>query len=222
MKKIVTLIVTSAVAASIATSAVADTNMTGFYIGANGGYGAGTDKTHITNNGGINRKNDRGLQGAVGGLHLGFQKDFGQFVAGLEGSASLSNTKGSFTNGTGVNAQKATFKRKNALGVAGRLGVKLNCWLAYAKLGYENAKFSSSLNNVAGLVGSASKNKRLNAFVPGIGFETMLSDHVMFGGEWTYSLYSGKKFNKNQGVAQVSDKHKPRIGDFKLRLGYKF
>jgi opacity protein-like surface antigen len=226
MKKIVTLIVTSAVAASIATSAAANTNMTGFYIGVNAGYGAGKDKAHISNNKGINIKKDKDLKGAVGGLHFGYQQDFGQFVAGLEGSTSLSDTKASITSGTRARALKATFKRKHSLGVAGRLGVKLNNWLAYVKLGYENATFSRNLNKTFGVVGSGSKSKRLNAFVPGIGFETLICDHVMLGGEWTYSLYSGKNFNdkvgKGKAKAHISDKHTPQIGDFKLRLGYKF
>lgn len=215
--------VTSAVAASIATSAVANTNMTGVYVGANVGYGAGSDKSNFTDkNAKTFVKNDKGMTGAVGGLHLGFQKDFGQFVAGLEGAANLSNTKSSFSSNSGLAGEKSTFKRKNAFGVAGRIGVKLNCWLAYAKLGYENARFSSSLNNFDVITGSASKSKRLNAFVPGIGFETMLNNHVIVGAEWTYSLYSGKNFNNKIGTTNVSDKHKPRIGDFKLRLGYKF
>jgi opacity protein-like surface antigen len=220
MSKIVTLLATTAVAATIATSAVADSkNMTGVYVGGNIGYGAGTDHTKFINNAArVDIKRDTGMNGVVGGVHLGLQKDFGQFVAGLEGSASLSNTKGSFSSGIA----RTTFKRKNALGVAGRLGVKLNCWLVYAKLGYENAKFASHLNNFNVVPSSAGKNKRLNAFVPGIGFETMLNNNVLIGGEWTYSLYDGKNFNNTLRGVNVSDKHKPRIGDFKLRLGYKF
>jgi outer membrane immunogenic protein len=218
MSKIITLIATSAVAVTLATSAVADSkNMTGFYVGGNVGYGSGTDKIQFNNNPTrVNARSDRGMKGAVGGLHLGFQKDFGQFIAGLEGAASLSNTKGSDSFSTARVSGSSAFKRKNALGIAGRLGVKLNSWAVFAKLGYENAKFTSS--NTFGAF-SASKNKRLNAFVPGVVLETVLCNNVMIGGEWTYSLYDGKNFSKS---TVANDKHKPRIGDFKLRLGYKF
>jgi len=216
MSKLVALLATSAVVASVATAAVADSNnLTGFYIGATGGYGAGTSEHKVGKP--SSSKSDFGMKGAVGGLYLGFQKDFGKMVAGLEGSASLSNTEGTSKSKSRFGSYKSTFKRKDAYGIALRLGAKINNWFVYGKAGYENAKFSLRSR---GFGTSASKTKRLGGFVPGIGFETMVSNHVMVGAEWTYSLYKGKNFAGKKNTTRNHES--PRIGDFKVRLGYKF
>jgi opacity protein-like surface antigen len=177
---------------------------TGPYAGVNFGYGAG----HIEmKDSSAKTKTTHGMKGVIGGLHLGYQKDFGQFVAGLEASANLSNSesKNNYTDG------RIVLKRRNAYGLAARLGMTLNTWLAYVKLGYENAKFDYRFNDTK-------DNKRLNAFVPGFGMETKLTPNVVFGGEWTYTMYSKKSFKKIDNDEKV----KPSIGDFKLRLSYKF
>lgn len=211
-----TLIASSAVAVALATSAMADAHkMTGFYAGVNVGYGAGRtniDSKNLTSP----VKNDAGLEGVIGGLHLGYQHDFNnQFVGGLELSGNLSNTNGKVS----VDGDKITdLKRKHAFGIAARLGMKINSWLAYVKLGWESAKFDLTGASTAAADATAKKSHRLNGFVPGIGMETMLTQNIMFGGEWTYTMYSSKSFK----TGDIDHKVKPRIGDFKLRLSYKF
>lgn len=193
---------------AIATSAMADTNkMTGFYVGVNGGYGVGHSESKSTPVGNL-PKVTHGMKGFVGGLHAGYQKDFGCMVAGLELAGNLSANKGKDE----ALSPTLTFKRKNAFGAAARLGFKANSWLVYGKLGYESAKFAVSQRTSSG--------KRHNAFVPGLGMETMLTNNVMFGGEWTYAMYSNKKHAVLTSPEKVS--LKPSFSDFKLRLGYKF
>lgn len=200
------------ISTAMTTAAMAEHGkMTGFYVGVNGGYGVGHgDMSSLPARTTLN-SSDYGLGGFVGGLHTGYQKDFGCMVAGLELAGNLSNTDGddkTFTN-------KLTFERKNAFGAAARLGFKLNTWLVYAKLGYENAKFKVS--------SAVSSSKRHNAFVPGLGMETMLTSNVMFGGEWTYAMYNKKTYAISVATGgETRASFKPRVGDFKLRLGYKF
>ncbi len=212
-----TMIATSAVALAVSTSAMADSNFTGAYVGANAGYGFGsrkvTDDFLV-----ISTENDASLKGAIGGLHGGYQHQFGMFVAGAEASANLSNTKGSqslIVNGVNPGEKTVSVKRKHAFGLAARLGVALNSWMVYTKLGWENAKFELKVETLDEDTVSGKSNKRSNAFVAGLGFETLVAKNMMIGAEWTTSFYSTKK------IADASMK-KLRIGDFKVRLGYKF
>ncbi len=211
-----TMIAASAVALTVATGAMADSNFTGAYLGGNVGYGFGSLKVS-DDFGPITTNNDMSLTGFVGGLHGGYQHQLGMFVVGAEASANLSNTKGS--GSLVVDGAASTFvsvKRKNAFGLAARLGVAVNSWMVYTKLGWENAKFDFSSSETIGAVTTDAKaNKRVNAFVAGLGFETVVADHVMLGGEWTTSFYKSKKIS-DDAVKKL------RIGDFKVRLGYKF
>lgn len=197
-----TMIATSAVALAIATSAMADSNFSGAYIGGNFGYGAGKIKSNVALTNNTTASSELGMTGVIGGLHTGYQHQFGMFILGAEASANLSNTENE-TTVSGAVESKVRLKRKNAFGLAARAGVAINSWMTYAKLGWENAKFEA---NADGSKGTA----RLNAFVTGLGVETVVAKNVMLGTEWTYSFYQNK------------DSIKPRIGDFKVRLGYKF
>jgi len=208
MKKLAVLLAASA----FATSAMAaeTSNMTGFYVGANGGYGVG--KT-TAKNATAETKGTMALDGFLGGLHAGYQKDFGCLVAGLEGHGYLSNTKGSeVTSAT----DSLTAKRKHGLGVSGRFGAKLNSWLTYVKVGYDRAKFTSTEKENG--VTLPSKSKNLNGLVLGLGAETMVSSNVALGAEITQTLYKGYTVK----TAATNVKINNRVADFKLRLSYKF
>jgi opacity protein-like surface antigen len=211
MNKLGTLLTISAVAVALTAPVLASSkNMSGAYLGASFGYGIGELHSRMKSNTGLSTNMNPSMKGMIGGLHLGFQKDFGRFVAGVEGAGNLSNTKTSDSFQVGALSIKNAVKRKNALNAAGRFGVKLNDWLVYAKGGYENAKFSSD-----------SKSKRVNGLLAGLGFETVTCNHVMFGGEYTYTMYKRETFKTTTNGIQISRKIQPRIGDFKLRLGYK-
>lgn len=217
MKKLGIFLTTTMLTTSMAAAAAAGTSdcnrMTGFYLGGNLGYGAGTVKDSDSDGYGHG-----GLKGLIGGIHLGYQKAFGIVVAGLEGTANLSNTKLSSKNKDDGIIDKTSFKRKHAFGIAARLGVVINNCLIYTKAGYDNAKFSFHESEAK----PASQNKNLHGIVPGIGFETMITNNLMFGGEWTYTFYQGKKLVRTIDGDIENDKLKHRIGDFKLRLSYKF
>ncbi len=209
-----TMIATSAVALAVVTSAMADSNFSGAYVGGNIGYGAGKVKKDDRVAAPNNRSTDLGMSGVIGGLHTGYQHQFGMFILGAEAAANLSNTEATDKNG----AVKESIKRKNAFGLAARAGLAVNSWMTYVKLGWETAKFNYKVSGNALAANNVSKNKRLNAFVTGLGFETLVAKNMMIGAEWTYSFYQNKSF-----VAGAdADKFKPRIGDFKVRLGYKF
>jgi opacity protein-like surface antigen len=191
MKKLTHLLVASAIAVSAA-SAVADVrNMTGPYAGVNFGYGMGSGKGTMNSANIADAKSksaDMGLSGFRGGFHFGYGQMFqNKFYLALEGSADLSNTGGKIDDKIGTNEYHMEAKRRDAYGLAVRLGGMLGSMLTYAKVGVETAKWNlnASQKNVLanGSETSQSKNQRLTGFVFGLGMETMLTDHIVFGGE---------------------------------------
>jgi opacity protein-like surface antigen len=196
------ILAVAAVALLSTVASATSKNMTGFYAGVNVGAGAG--KTRITQSNGD--RDEVGTNGFLGGFLFGYQRDLGSLVGGLEAGFDLSNQKASARVGT----TSTTFKKRDSWNLALRMGTKINSWLVYVKAGYESAKFRYTETNIR------AESKRHGAFVPGIGMETMLTNNVLFGGEFTYASYSRKTYrNSNHRI-------RPHTADFKLRLGYKF
>lgn len=220
--KLKNLAIVSAVALSAAGSAYADAHCTGFYLGLNAGYGFGSSKTKYNDKSDANQNPNHdariGIEGFDGGLHLGYQHDFGKFVAGLEASGALNHADGSSRSIESVR-DRLYVERKHAFGIAAKVGAKLNSWLAYVKLGYERASFRAKYDDPVTAANVISGTKNLNGFLAGVGMETMLTSHVMFGGEYAHTFY-GKATASN--AINDTVKVDPRYGTFKLRLSYKF
>lgn len=140
-------------------------NWTGFYVGANIGYGFG-DSQHFNGPGAATDEFD--IDGIIGGGSVGYNWQFGSFVAGLEATFSAADIEGetetSATFGCSINNECRTEVD----------------WLATgeARLGYA---FDNILPYVAGGVAIGS----LDAFIPGAGifgddFESSPSTEVGF------------------------------------------
>jgi outer membrane immunogenic protein len=101
-------------------------NWTGFYAGANGGYGWGN-----TNWSALGSNFD--TSGGLFGGQLGYNWQFGQFVYGLEGDIDWSDIHGnSFVNAFAGCAGNVCTTRNNFLSTArGRVGYALDRWLPY-------------------------------------------------------------------------------------------
>jgi outer membrane immunogenic protein len=240
MKKLAFALMTSALTAAAILPASAASEYTGFYVGLNGGYGIGTG----TANGSFQAavpgvangfQSDVGTKGFRGGLHFGYDHMMTKvFLLGLEASGDFSNLEGKSSSlGALTNATVDTkAQRRDAFGLALRIGGLLNnSMLTYLKIGAETAKWkltttSNEVNfNVAGATKSSTANKRLTGFVVGLGFETMLTKHISFGGEWTHTWYGKTKQTVIQTAANTNQykiDYKPRVNDFRLRIGYKF
>lgn len=193
--KIKALLTASAVALTAA-AAHAETDFSGAYVGLNAGYGIG--KFDIKDDGYVN---DMSIDGLDGGLHLGYQKDFGKFVAGLELHGNFSGANTRFKD----SEEDFKISRGHSFGASAKLGMKLNSWLAYVRAGYDRAKYELKDNGIK-------ERSNANGFLGGLGVETMLTSNIMFGGEYNHIRY--QKF-KNSHT-------KPSYNTFKLRLSYKF
>jgi outer membrane immunogenic protein len=101
-------------------------NWTGFYIGANGGYGWGQ-----TNWSALGSNFD--VKGGLFGGQLGYNWQFGQFVYGLEGDIDWTDIHGnSFVNGaTGCTGTVCTTRNHFLSTARGRVGYAIDRWLPY-------------------------------------------------------------------------------------------
>jgi hypothetical protein len=195
-------------------------HMEGFYLGLNAGYGLGDIKGTITPLTAIALPYGThiGTNGKAYGLHAGYQKQIGTTgLIGLELGGGKNGMKGSATNFPTT----ISFKGSSSYSAAIRTGLLMNYWLASIKFGIEETKFKASVtdsfNPSSNVNLSGKKRKRGNVF--GVGFETMLSEHMLFGGEWTLTSYdkiSGSSLNG------ASYNFKPKVNYFKLRMGYLF
>ncbi len=193
-------------------------HMEGLYVGINGGYSIGDVKTGITNSFMPSSGGHLGARGVIYGLHAGYQKQFSDIgVVGFELDGGRDGIKGSFTDPPITVA----FKGSSSYSAAIRAGLIMNYWLVSIKLGIEETKLkgsvTDSINPSGNLILGSSKRTRGNLL--GIGFETMVSDNVMFGGEWTITTYKSISGTSQNGIVYSL---KPKLGAFKMRLGYLF
>lgn len=199
MKKIALAIAVSALATSVAV-AEGNSNFSGFYAGANVGYGATSTKVNYS----ATASGDVAGKGVIGGLHVGYGKQFANnFYAGLEATGSLSGNKGEDRTSA---TQRFETKRTNSFGIHVRPGVVVGNTLIAAKIGVESAHLKASFTDSATPANNRSKNSRRTGFVVGAGFDTKVSDHVVVGLGATQTFYSSFAYAQNTRVkAQATD-----------------
>ncbi len=156
---------------------------TGFYVGVNAGYSFG----RFTQDGRLFNDPD----GFSGGGQIGYNQQFGQFVAGLEADfqgADLKAGGGAFLP-VGSSAQVDYFGT-----VRGRLGVAFDRALIYATGGYAfvNAKVS--------IPGVVSDDNIHNGYALGAGIEYALTNNLTLRGEYMYIDVEKKTFSSFAGA----------------------
>ncbi|WP_022719694.1 outer membrane protein [Rhodopseudomonas sp. B29] len=178
----------------------------GFYIGGNvgGGWGkttfdsvAGGD--HYLLNGQSFSTNTKA--GVVGGVQVGYNWQFQQFVVGLEGTYSGSDIK----NSTGIFAdpvfggQNVSFESKidSYATIVGRLGwTPDNTWLLYAKGGWATGHVKSSVQDYFPLPATlqhwSGASKWQDGWTVGAGVEYKLTSNWILGVEYNYLNLSSK------------------------------
>jgi outer membrane immunogenic protein len=124
--------------------------------------------------------------GFAGGAHLGWQKQWGNTVAGLELAYTGLNTDvTSHTAILGVPIVRST-EVSNLLLVTGRLGYAQDNMLAYAKGGYATGEveFDLRVGNPAVISGSSSD--REHGWTAGVGLEYAIRENLILGVEYNY------------------------------------
>ena len=171
---------------------------TGFYVGANAGYGWG----NVNANGFANVGD---LDGFVGGGQVGYNYQMGQFVLGLE--ADLQAADLSSGNNLGLLRVKTDYFGT----VRARVGVAFDRFMPYITGGWAYGNVKTTI----GGLGSTDKS-HTGGYAVGAGLEYAFTNNIIAGVEYMY-VDLGEKNVLNTGVKIGND-----FSVVRARLSYKF
>ena len=199
-------------------------NWSGFYIGANGGWGSSRNCWGIVPVAGATIADGcASRSGGVIGGQLGYRWQSGQFVFGLEGQGDWADLSGSRVSI--FNPAFSTGVRVDALGlITGQVGYAWNASLFYLKGGAASVRNRYDVWGPGGvLAATASSNKWGGAL--GVGWEYGFAPNWSFGIEYD-RLFMGDANNSfsvpNPLLAGAANRIGQDVDIFTLRLNYRF
>jgi outer membrane immunogenic protein len=208
-------------------------NWSGFYVGGHvGGSSTNQSWTNVANTtafgdlGPGDGFRQRGT-GVFGGGQMGYNWQAGNYLFGLEGTASAMDNRGTVLNRTfGVELDDQFSWRSNWMAtVTGRIGYAVTNNLFYAKGGYAgvNNQLSVVDANPNPSTGSGSRTQWHNGWTIGAGWEYALTQNWIVGLEYDYSAFETKRYQlAGAGPGVYTFDAKPRdIQSAVVRFNYK-
>lgn len=193
---------------------------TGFYAGGALGAGSVVHDLSINPGGGIIDVNGIGGEGVFGEANVGYDHDFGTWVAGVMLDARYSGIS------TDINAAVLGIDGKAeadyGFDVLARTGMKVNqSTLAYVLGGYSWQHF-----DVNAAIGGAPSTSLIDwgssGFSLGGGLETAVTDNVTVGLEYRHTQFADKDFSAQLGAPPGTVVVEPSFHTARLGLKYKF
>src|SRR5215510_3139409 len=124
--------------------------------------------------------------GVAGGVHLGWQKQWGNIIAGVEVTyTALDADITSHTSVLGVPVARSS-EVSNLVTVTGRLGYAQDNLLAYVKAGYASADVELGLRVGDPIPATGSSSDREQGWTAGVGLEYAIRDNIILGVEYNY------------------------------------
>ena len=172
---------------------------TGFYVGANAGYGWG----NVNANGFANIGD---VDGFIGGGQVGYNYQMGQFVVGLE--ADLQGADLSSGNNLGLIRVKTDYFGT----VRARVGVAFDRFMPYITGGWAYGNVKTSIPGI----GFSSDRSHTGGYAVGAGLEYAVTNNIIAGVEYLY-VDLGEKNILGAGTKVGTD-----FSVVRARLSYKF
>jgi outer membrane immunogenic protein len=199
-------------------------NWTGFYIGANGGWGSSHNCWDFVTVGAVVRDGCRDATGGLIGGQIGYRWQAGQWVLGLEGQgdwADLTATRISL-----IAPAFSTRTRVNGIGLfTGQIGYAWDAALFYVKGGGAVTGNSYSILTTLGGVGVATADATRWGGALGVGFEYCFAPNWSIGIEYDH-LFMGNANNSfsvvNPIVAGALNRVNQDVDMVTLRLNWRF
>lgn len=200
----------------------------GIYIGVEGGWQSSRIDLSNPDFGTISYS-PRHSSGAIGGF-AGIQRQFGQFVLGVEGGylAAFGDTSlGAvpaisifIPGGTGA----AQAKLKDIWSIGGRLGWAIDRWMPYLTGGYANGRFQFNAQNAFGGVTEQANSSNSGAYFGG-GVDWAVWDNWILGVEYRHYWFDAHTVTSSWtfvGGGGESVRFAPSTDTVLARLSYKF
>lgn len=199
---------------------------TGFRLGAHGGYATGHDITRefVTATWTfIGLQNRFRPDGFYGGLHGGFDYQFGNVVLGVESDIDIGEIKGGFVdppaapfNPGGRGNTKINIQGSGRL----RAGYAFDRLLAYGTGGIAMANIKSTYSNWPGV--SESFTRTLTGYTVGGGLEYAVTDRVTIRSEYRFTEFAKIKNHSQVAFPGFSGTQHPRYHNVSAGVTYKF
>jgi len=196
---------------------------TGFYIGANGGWGQSRDCWSFVVPGTILNEGCASRSGGVLGGQIGYRWQTAQFVFGVEAMGDWADIHGSRVST--INPLFNTSARVDAIGLfTGQIGYAWNNALFYVKGGAATARSFVDVTNIAtGVTAGGASSTRWGGTV-GLGFEYGFSPNWTVGLEYDrlFMGTSNNSFSVNPLLAGAVNEIRQDIDLLTIRVNYKF
>jgi outer membrane immunogenic protein len=180
-------------------------NWTGFYIGVNGGGGFGSSNWQAAGN--------HDVSGGLIGSTVGYNYQFGQAVAGVEGDFDWTGIKGTTQNACPFGCQTSNSWIST---VRGRLGYAADRYMPYVTGG-------AAFGNIrAGLPGFAQSSSTQTGWTLGGGLEAALVGNWTAKVEYLYVDLGSFNCGVNCGLGLVTDNVSFHTNILRAGLNYRF
>ncbi|RWO48592.1 outer membrane beta-barrel protein [Mesorhizobium sp.] len=189
-------------------------NWTGFYVGGAAGAGASVHQIEVPPLGGL-EFNGLGGEGVFGELNVGYDHDFGSWVAGVMVDARYSG----MTSELELPGGSINLDTDYGFDVLARVGMKVNeSTLAYVLGGYSWQHFDLNASSPIGDILDWDS----SGFSVGGGLETAMSSNVTVGLEYRYSQFSEEDFSSELGLPDDTLTSTPSFHTVRIGAKYKF
>lgn len=193
---------------------------TGIYLGVQGGYSWGQERTAFSDplgrafNGAAFRQSS---DSALGGAHAGFNYQMGSFVFGIEGDVEALDAGETLIAPSMV----ARVKRDWQASVRGRVGFAMDRFMIYATGGAAFTDFNYHLDNTAaGLSESADRSK--TGWTAGAGVNFAYTDNLILGAEYRYTDFGKVNHAGGGPLLGLTVRHEPVTHALRASVAYKF
>jgi outer membrane immunogenic protein len=189
-------------------------NWTGFYIGLNGGLGAGNTTGHILP---TFFSDNHTIDGELFGAQVGFNYQFSNIVLGAEADWDWSNIDGS-RDASSFGGGPETFTVNNLGTLRARVGYAWDRVLVYGTGGYA---WTNRATDECPSCALSPDTHKLDGYTLGLGVEYGITQNLSAKAEYLYVHFDPTDFYRNQGCT-VNCSLGANVNVFRLGLNWRF
>lgn len=207
-------------------------NWTGFYLGGNLGGGWSRSETDLSSSGGsVFATADNNLTGVLGGAQIGYNRQSGPAVFGLEADFQASAMRGTLNAPTcpasvcGVALSASYTQKMPWFGTArARVGYAADTWLIYATGGYAYARMNSDAVATAGATSASfSQHDSRSGWALGAGIEVAFTPQWSAKLEYLYLDFGDLRTSLQfSGLPTINDDSRLTTNLVRAGVNYKF